>query len=806
MKTLLKKELTLLLCSPVAVFFTVAFLVSAGLMLWLFPGTFNILDSGYVSLNNFFRLATLFFIILIPALTMRSFSEEKKNKALDVLRAVPLRLSSLYWAKLFSLFVIVFLVLLSTIVYVFTLNNLSVPQGNIDINEILASYFCLLLFSLVFIAIGLFASSLTRNQIIAFVIAVFLNIVVFYGFDLLAMLFSSSKTQYLISSVGLSSHSVLMQKGVLNISDILLTTEYILLFSTLTIYSLSLKSRKSKKNLLIGLAVVLMVNILIVFLPAYKFDFTSDKRYTVSDYTVSELNKVKNKGREMHLNVYLSGDLNSGFQRLQDAINDILAEYRRYSGNYISYTFINPHDFFYKPEETYKNMQDMHMRGIVLNEVDREGKASRKVIYPYAQVYSGNDTIQVNLLNNIAGYTAEENLNASIENLEFEFTDAIRLLNRDEPEEIAFIEGHGEIPRTYVYDAEELLSKYYFVNRGQIDKDVSILDGFKVVIIAGPVGQFSESEKYILDQYIMSGGKVLWLIDGVFLSSEELENKGESPSIKNNTNLDDMLFTYGVRINPNLIQDVQCTSIYLTSGDKGQGNNNYVQQPWYYTPLLIPSADHPVTKDISLVKGSFVSSIDITDKSDAIEKKVLLTSSANSHLVEVPEMIAIDLSHIENNLNYFNQSFLPVAVALQGEFRSAFENRLVPDSIISDGREFKGKSATKTKMIIVSSSDIIRNGLIGYEGQTQILPMGYDRVSERQFGNRNFIVNAVNWLASDDDLFALRSKQQKIRLLNKQHIFENRTLYAGLNIVMPLVLPLLVLGGFYMYRRRKYTR
>lgn len=805
MKTLIKKELTLLLGSPVVMFFITAFLLSSGLMLWLFPGSYNILDAGYATLYNFFRLATILFIILIPALTMRSFSDEIKSKNLDVFRTRPLHLSMLYYAKAVTLGLIILLVLVSTLIYIFTINALSVPTGNIDVNEIAASYLYLLLLAFVFISIGLFASSLTKNQIIAFIVSVFLNIMVFYGFDLLASLFASLQTQGIILAASLSSRSTLMQKGVFYISDLLWIISYIILFGTLSAYALSLKNKRSIKSLLIKLSFVAVLIITACTLPSFKFDFTADKRYTISDYTIKELSYIKNNHKNIQVNVYLEGDLNTGFIRLQDATKDMLSVFSQHSGQHISYQFINPHNLYYKPEEIYSKMQNLGMKGIMLNEIDREGKSSRKIIYPYAQICSEKDTLQVNLLKNIAGYTAEENLNASIENLEFEFIDAIHLFNKSEPEAIAFIEGHNEIPRAYVYDAEELLSKYYFVNRGEIGKEVSVLDEFKVVIIAGPQKQFSEAEKYVLDQYIMSGGKVLWLIDGVYLSTTDLEEKGESASMKNNTNLDDMLFTYGVRINPNLIQDTQCTSIYLTSGNEAD-NNSYVQQPWYYSLLLIPSDNHPISKNISLIKALFLSSIDITNQNPDIEKSVLLTSSANSHLVEVPEMISLDLSNIEVNRKHFNQSFLPVAVALRGKFGSAFENRLIPDSIILNGHEFKNKSVTDTKMIVMSSSDVIRNDIAGHEGESHVLPMGYDKTSSRQFGNRNFIVNAVNWLASDEGLFALRNKHQKIRLLDKQSIFINRNYYVALNIILPLLISLLTVGIFYIYRRWRYTR
>lgn len=452
-------------------------------------------------------------------------------------------------------------------------------------------------------------------------------------------------------------------------------------------------------------------------------------------------------------------------------------------------------------DETFKSFASKGMTGIILNEVDREGKASRKMIYPYAQVTNGRDTLVVSLLKNVAGNTAEENLNASVESLEFEFIDAIRLLSQENPKTIAFIEGHDELSRTYVYDAEELLSKYYSVDRGEIGNDIRILDEFAAIIIAGPLSKYTEAEKYIIDQYIMNGGKVLWLVDGVYYSHRDLALTGQSATMKNDVNLDDLLFTYGVRINPDLIQDRQCVSTYLITDEKTQAGTLL---PSFFQPLLISSPNHPVTKNIRDVKAGFASSVDVVNNLPAVKKTILLTSSANAHLMQVPEIIDFDVERVQDIPDYFNQPFVPVAVSLEGTFASAFTNRLIPDSI-EGGDKTIGRSK-ETKMIIVSSSDIISNEVQGQGQNSRILPMGYDRMSQQQYGNRDFIVNAVNWLTDEDGLMALRTKQQRLYLLNKKEAFESRDMYMVLNIGLPVLFMAFLMGGIYFYRKRKYEK
>lgn len=796
MKALVFKELKSVFCSSFGAFFSLAFLLIIGGLLWFFSGKYNLVDTGYADLSGFFALSPMLLLVLIPALTMRFFSEERKGKTLDILMTRPVSVFHIYLSKYQAALIFVFITLLPTCIYVYSLSQLANPVGNIDLNAILASYFSLLLLVMVFVSIGLLGSALSKNQVVALITSVILSVFVYYGFDLLSGLFLAGKTQATVSSLGLLHHYELMQKGVIRFKDLLVVVNYLVLFVILALVVLS----GSKLRVLVrGGVLFVILNVGLFFIPNYRIDFTSDKRYTLSDYTINLLQGTKNE-IPLNINVYLSGDLNYGFQRLQDATVNLLNDYNRYVNSSLEIRQTNIYQSESSASEIYEAMAQRGMPGIILNEIDREGKASKKIIYPYAQISNGKDILVVSLLKNVAGYTAEENINASIESLEFEFTDAIRLLSQEASKSIAFIEGHNEISRTYVYDAEEVLSKYYTVNRGQIGNEINILDNFDAVIIAGPLSKYSETDKYILDQYIMSGGKVLWLIDGAFYSHQDLAQLGHSASMKNDVNLDDMLFSYGVRINSNLIQDNQCVSTYLMS-DEGAQSASVV--PSYFQPLLIPSQDFSITKDIRDVKAGFASSIDIVNNSPDVTKHVLLTTSANTHLVKVPDMIDFDIAKIQNNKGYFDLQFVPVAVSLEGVFTSLFQNRKMPDSIKADGYKTKNISE-RTKMIIVSSSDIITNEIQGQGQSSQVLPMGYDRVSQQQFGNRDFIVNAVNWLTGDDGLMQLRTKQQKLYILNKKEAYENRNQYAILNIAFPVFFIALIMGSISLYRKRKY--
>lgn len=799
MRILIKKELTNLFCSGIGAMFGFAFLLICGLMLWVFNGSWNILDNGYATSEKFFNLSPLLLGLLIPAITMRSFSEEKKSGTVLLLISRPISISSIWISKWLSIFVFTILILLSSLIYIYTLYILGSPAGNIDIQVTILSYISLTGLVGIFIAIGLFASTLTTNQINAFLLSLFLIFFCYYGFDLIASIFHSGEIQNTISSWGLHSHFKQMQRGVIEIKDISTFAVYMIIAWIASIFILNLKNNLLKKEFIIPIVCIFIILIFNTFFSFVRFDFTQDKRYTISNYSKKILSETKNEN--IKINIYLEGNLNAGFQNLRNAINYFLYDLNKYAHQRIEVSSINPTSLNIPREELPEFMTEQGMPGILLNEVDRDGKLSRQIIYPYAQVIIDEDTLTVPLLKNVQGNTAEENLNLSAENLEFQFVDALRLLLRKEEQNIAFIEGHGEIDRVYIYDAEEALAKYFNINRGQIINDIHILDGFDAVIIAGPKEKLSETEKFILDQYIMNGGRVLWLLDGAYISTDDLMNNGQSASIKNEVNLDDMLFTYGLRIEPDLLQDAQSSQIAVTTEKALEP----VIIPWYFSPLLLPSTNNIITKNTGEIKSEFVSSIRLLKNSSALSRNILLTTSAYTHILQVPEMIDFDIQHIQSNPSYFNDSFIPVAVSLEGKFNSPFKNRTLPDNIEISNYTPKYLS-NLTKMVVVSTSSIIRNEITGQDNNTQVLPMGYDRISGRIYGNKEFIVNAVNWMVNDNEWMQLKTKQRTLNLLDKQLIYENRTKYTLLNTLAPLVFIGLIIGFVNIRRKLKYKK
>ncbi|MBP5743014.1 MAG: Gldg family protein, partial [Paludibacteraceae bacterium] len=415
-----------------------------------------------------------------------------------------------------------------------------------------------------------------------------------------------------------------------------------------------------------------------------------------------------------------------------------------------------------------------------------------------------NDSIPVRLLQNNPQFSGEENLNHSAENLEYVFADALRVRLQKKIEKVAFLEGHGELMAEDVYDASVALSKYFQVDRGVIGNDASVLDDYKAIIIAGPKAQFNEREKFIIDQYIMNGGRVLWMLDGVRLANDSLATVGMSPAIPLDLNLSDQLFRYGVRVVPAILEDMQCVQVPMNVAKKGE-QPQYEAMPFYYSPLLLASPESPVTKNIVEVKANFASGIDLNvSNGEDVKKSVLLATSNATHVEPTPTRIDLSSMYDMDSKTYFNQHYMPVAALLEGTFSSIYTNRMAPDSVTTH-RPFMSKSKN-TRMIFVANSEIIRNDIVGTQANPQIVPLGYDRYTGREFGNRNFVINSVLYLTDDEGWLQLRSREFKLRLLNKVEIIKNKTFFQVVNVMLPVLL-LLAFGVVnVVVRKRKYAK
>ncbi|MCQ2210369.1 MAG: gliding motility-associated ABC transporter substrate-binding protein GldG [Paludibacteraceae bacterium] len=556
---------------------------------------------------------------------------------------------------------------------------------------------------------------------------------------------------------------------------------------------------------IIHIVVFLGIIALIYFLSEryfFRLDLTSEKRYSLSDNTK---NLLKGLEEELDVTIYLDGDLNSGFLRLRKATMELLDEFDAYAGKSVKYRFDNPSAGATKEqrEKKYEELEKEGIRGIMVYDREEEGESRQKIVYPWVKISYKGKTRNINLLKNIPHKSGEENLNISIETLEYELTDALRIITTTKVPKVVFLEGHDEYPELLVADFMQTLSHYYRVDRGVMSGQIGELKDYEAVIIAAPMKKFSESDKFVIDQYIMQGGRVLWIMDGARITLDSLSTSSRTIGIENDVNLTDMLFKYGVRINGNLLQDVQCSLIPVNTAREGDATK-YEPMPWYYSPLLLTVPVHPISKNVAPVKTEFVSSIDFVNDNEKIRKTPLLVTSSGTHIQNVPSIVSMDVINIEQNGFYFNTRNVMAGAVMEGVFPSAFTNRMVPQGV-TGAKEIISESKP-TKMVIVSDGDVICNEVQGKGSNAIPMALGYDRYMNQRFGNGDFLLNAVNYLTDDDGWMQLRSREIQMRLLNKARVKGMHQFFKVFNIVVPILSILLFGLVFYFVRKWKYTR
>ena len=543
------------------------------------------------------------------------------------------------------------------------------------------------------------------------------------------------------------------------------------------------------RHLIIVLAGIVLANVL-VQLHVFRWDLTDDKRYSLSDASKALLDQTD---APIEVTILLNGDLSAGFKRLRKATLETLEEMRVYAhGIRIDYLDLNTLDN--------KARQEMEQKGFIPTRntiVEHSGKTVEIRTYPYVILRYHDKEAIVNLLSG-AGQTEEEVTNAGIEQLEYNLLEPLYLMQRSSTPRVAILEGHDEAEEQYTYDLEKTLSDYFQVDRGSINGegvDLHILDDYQAIIIANPQSSFGEVERYIIDQYIMRGGKVLWAVDGVRFSDDMLHTEGFTPIIEHEIGIKDMLFRYGICIDPALVQDVQCLKIPVQAPSSSK--QSHVLIPWTYAPLLQSNPYHPITHDIGAIMSTFVSPIRAVNDEDGIEKFVLLYTSTATKVTRCPN--EVNLSGNEQDWNSYEYANVPVAASMEGVFPSVYAHRMMPEGVIAN--EPVIKQSSPTRQIVIGSGSVLMNNA----NQNQIQAIGFDPVTGRLYSNRDFITNAMLWLTDEDGLIRLREKIIPLRMLNTKRAYQERTKVELISIICPIAVLALIGGMVFVIRKRKYA-
>jgi gliding-associated putative ABC transporter substrate-binding component GldG len=553
---------------------------------------------------------------------------------------------------------------------------------------------------------------------------------------------------------------------------------------------------------LVLLAGLVLVNILAAKLH-FRADLTQEKRFSLSDPTRQVLRGLDSP---VFIEVYLKGDFPAVFRNLQNATGDLLREMQDEAGGRLEYRFVKPGEGL--PDslqaQVFDSLAAMGIKPYTLTVSAKPGEeSSQRTIFPAAVVHYGERALPVDLSGD-KGADAESRINNAESLLEYKFANAIYQLSRKSVPRIAYLLGNGEPMDLTSYDAITTLARNYILDTLTLFRTPFIPEAYSAVVVTKPLHTFNEYDKLKIDQYVMSGGKVIWFIDNLYAELDSLRHTDQFVAFDRGLNLEDQFFHYGVRINYDLLLDMQCDQIPQVVGTVG-GKPQIEPVRWPYFPLLNPSDNHPVSRNLGPVLGMFVNSID-TVKATGISKTILLTSSDYARVLSTPAIVSWESTKQAPDPAQYNLKQIPAGVLLEGSFHSFYENRLPSafrDSLQALGRPFLSSARVPTKMIVVSDGDFILNGV---NRQTGPLPMGTNEYTEDQYANKDFFLNCMQYLTDSTGVIETRNKQLVLRNLDTQKVEEERLQWQLINIALPVLLVIIAGGIFQQVRKRKYQK
>jgi len=788
------------------------YLIVNGIVLFVLPN-FNILDFGYASLQAYFDFAPWFLLFLVPAITMHSFADEYKQGTYEIIRTLPVSPLQLVLGKFIGNLLIVIVAIAPTLCYVYILNAIS-DVGGIDFGATYGSYFGLLFLAASYTIVGLYISSITKNNLVSLLASIFVCIVLFKGFHFLSLLpIFANGTHFYISKLGLEAHYINMSKGLLSTEDIFYFLSILVLFGIGSIENI-----KGKVKYLITVGALIFINVFFSFYN-FQFDLTKEHRYTYNESTKQIVAAIV---KPIKIHLYLGGDLPAYYKTIEVSTIQLLDRFKQINPKAISWEIELP-SALYKNDALYQFYDSLSKLGLPIQRVQSENASSDKrvdqLIIPGALIeLEGQAPIIIdlrsskkifkpyNIVKDIPEEDKEATANAAVALLEYKFTQALYLLNRTVVPNIAYLTGNGEPVNLTVNHLGESIMHGYNLAVFDLKKGFPNPQKIKTLIIVKPSQPFTEMDKLKLDQYVMGGGNIIWAIDKLFAEYDSLQKtKGSYIAFDRSLAIDDLLFKYGARINSNLVQDLNCAKLPMVVGKEENGSPIIQRMPWPYFPFLQGNENNPIVQNIDRVLTYFPSSID-TISVAGIQKTILLSTDTNSRMLSSPNLVDINSGKQEGELESFQKHHIPVAILLEGKFPSLFSNRLsasMLDSIkLATGKNYLAKAIAQAKQVIIADADILTNQVDTKRGP---LPMGMMPYEEYQFANYDFFVNTIAYLNEPKGLLDSRNKENILRLLNRQKVEEHKFLIQIILVLGPIIL----LGLFFFiwtgYRKRQFA-
>jgi gliding-associated putative ABC transporter substrate-binding component GldG len=788
------------------------YLLVNGLLLFVLPN-FNVLDFGYTSLQVYFDFAPWILILLIPAITMRSFSEEYKQGTYEILKSLPISTRSILIGKYLGVVSITALAILPTFFYAIVLNYLS-AIGGIDWGATMGAYIGLIALAAVYVAVGVFMSTATKHTIIALLGSIVICIFLYKGFDWIADLqFFQNGYDFYIRQLGLATHFQNLNKGAISLEDILYFITIILLFGLGAIEQLSGKFKYSRV-----LLVMLLLNFTSHLYPL-QMDLTKDQRYTISDQSTLLIQSLK---QPVKIHLYLGGELPAHYKKLELATIQFLEQLQQINPSSISWQQTVPGALF-QDSALMLFYDSLQKQGLPIDRFQNTGTITDKkldqLLVPGILIeVEGQKPIAIdlrsskqffkpyNIVKELPEVDIEASFNAAEALLEYKIVQAIYLMNRTERPSIAYLVGNGEPLDYTVNDLGQSIKNQY--NLGVFDLKKGFPDPSKIntLLIVKPSQRFSELDQLKIDQFVLAGGNVIWALDPLYAEYDSLRNTdGAYLAFDRGLGLDALLFKYGVRVNSNLVQDLNCAKLPMVVGVDVAGAPSIQRVPWPYYPFAQAGSEHPMVQNMDRVLTAFPASID-TVRAAGVTKTILLTTDTTSRIISSPTMIQLNSGQQEGELASFTKQHIPIAVLLEGQFKSAFAGRLTQalmDSVqLATGKAFLTTGNKASKQIVLSDADLITNFVDAQKGP---LPMGMIPYEGVQFANPVFFQNMIAYLNEPVSLLDARKKNLVLRRLDPGKVAENRLWIQLVLLLGPVLLLGLGYWAAYAYRQSRFA-
>ena len=572
-------------------------------------------------------------------------------------------------------------------------------------------------------------------------------------------------------------------------------------------------------QLLGSLAVLILLNVAGSFVFT-KFDLTQEKRYSLSASTKHLLTGGK-KGQTkiddvIMIRCYLDGDIPAAYKELRNATKDLLNEMRSYNSD-IEFEFVDPNSM--KDTKARDEFYDKLLRKgfqplLIKNTVG--GKVEQQYIFPYIEISQGNMNSVKSLISTKSGFTEDEVIKSSIQNLEYTLYSSIRNTIQGIKPSIAFLYGQKEPDAAYLLDIIQSLDETYTIDsisiNGQInaliDRRYDSVDNsvvkftkkYECLIIVKPSQPFTQKDLYIIDQYLMQGGKILWLLDPLTASMDSLRSQARTMAMSNFTGAEEILFSYGIKLNNDLVMDLQCVQVPIVTGQYQNGQPQMTYYPWNFFVSASPTA-HIISNKINPVKLEFVSTIDTVQGNNETFSYPILLSSSNTRLLNAPVEVSLQMLKQKQEPRLFNQGKKILALLSEGKFASAFRNRL-PEEMINNPMIANRNISDSTAMIVVADGDLILNSF----KNNQVVPLGFDIYTGQMFGNKEFLINCINYLCGDKDLIPLRSREVIVRKLDMAKIERTKKQWQLFNMLVPLGIIAILATVVIILRKKTYIK